>query len=198
MRIFSTGRYPPGGYRFTDNDGTHFEGTSVEDVAAKLREYRDVNNFPPGDPEVEVNEQLCERFPSLAVEVPEIIRDDRTIVSRVCETLRGWNREMQMKRKPVMVDLSTAGTRADTCAGCRHNVNWHLLCTPCELASTSILEPYVSPNKPATRLKGRACEIAGDDLSVAVWLNGSSIDTEANCWRKAPPVDVSESNQTHS
>ena len=202
MRIFSTGRYPPGGYRFTDADGNLFEGDSVADVAAKVREYRDVNKFPPGDPEAEVNEHLCQLFPSMAVEVPEVIQNDRSIVARVCETLRGWNRDMQLKRRPELVDLPTAGARADQCVNCKYNVNWHLMCTPCELASTSILDPYVAPARPSTRLKGRACSVAGDDLSVAIFLNvrktGSLIETDVPCWRKADPVDVSESTVTHS
>lgn len=196
MRTFSSFHYPPGGYCFTDSNGIKFEGDSVSDVALKLEEFRTVNGFPVGCPLAEVHEQLCERFPSMEVFTPAPVQD-RELVVRVVAKAKEWLDGLAVKRRPALVSTQIANKRAERCLNCVHNLNWRLFCMPSQLASMAPIASVVSPFKPHPRLTGRACEIAGDDLSIAVHLDGPSIETDCECWRQVdvcPPSDTSQSN----
>ncbi len=174
-----------------------FVGESVGKVAAKLAEYRETNKFPAGSPVAEVHAQLCERFPECCVDdSPQV--DGQELVRRVVIQAKKWLIDAQMRKPQIFVAPDVAKSRSESCANCPHNWNWKLLCQPCQLAASDLFEPVIAPRKPNAELDGRCCEIAGDDLSVAVWLEGPKIEVKCDCWRKAAPqVDATPQISAH-
>lgn len=199
MRVFSNLRYPPGGFKYTDPDGILFTGSSVANLVGKVAEYREANHFPAGDPFAEVNEQLCNRFPAMAVEADRPA-DGQKLVEQVVRHLRHLSTKLQLKREIRLVSPELASRRAEVCFSCPHNVDWKSLCRPCQLASTGLIAAAVGKRKPAEQLAGRCCTVEGFDLSAAVWLHD---DAGCHLWpggmshREGPPVDDSPEHSTH-
>lgn len=63
MPNFNRNLYPPDGYIFKDKDGVVHRGSNFGELFRKISAYRMRNRIPAGDPQAEVNAQLCKLFP---------------------------------------------------------------------------------------------------------------------------------------
>lgn len=170
--------HPPGGFRFVDARGVTHVGDTLEKLVSHLASYRKRNGFPVGDPQREVEEQICDTYPHLCGSS----FNGRMLASRVVSNLV----EDVTRRGFMLVSPEEAKRRAAICAKCPMNVNWAEHCPPCKRKAKQFLPHLVRPNKPYKRLIGRACHSAGDDLSVAVWLLEGRLvgGAPAECWRR--------------
>src|ERR1043166_8237605 len=65
--VFNSALWPPSGWVFLDSDGVKHQGANKRDLLTKLKTYRSRNRLLPGNPEKEVNDQLCAQFPGYCV-----------------------------------------------------------------------------------------------------------------------------------
>ena len=61
---------PPGGWEWAEN-GFKFSGKSPEELAVKVKEHRESNRLPSGDPFDEIEQFYCAKFPDLGFSVAE-------------------------------------------------------------------------------------------------------------------------------
>jgi hypothetical protein len=182
---------PPGGYWFVDADEVEHRADDVPKLIKSLIEYRVRVGRPPGDPEKEVHDQICARSPGVCLELDSSATQKSglspaTLVAQITAKMVAWYRESRANRL-TLVEAKEASQRAAACEGCPLNVEWSKTCPPCFTKAQKVFPLIVSPVKPLKELKGRACLNAGDDLSVACWVNGGPKVTGApdNCWRKS-------------
>jgi hypothetical protein len=182
VREINPNLLPPGGYRFVDADNVTHVGASFKLLIEALTRYRRRIGRPPGDPHREVSEQICDRSPKSCVEVNVSypVQNKALASAVVAEITR-----MKMSRVKFNATEKQIADRVIICKGCPANVEWEKYCPPCQDIARKILPALVKPNQPVARLRGRACLLARDDLSVAVRLSNPTAmpGCPPGCWR---------------
>lgn len=181
---FHSGIFPPGGFKFVDADGIEFDGESIGQVAGKLARYREANGKPPGRPVAEVNEFMCRKHPELCTDRDVEGFDASVLLKSISTNARELQNLRYLGKPAAKVSGKEADDRAAQCKACNHNVNYRIFCSPCQTGVAAQLSDALAPRAPHPDLAGRACALAGDDLSGAVWLcEPPKVDHD--CWRKS-------------
>lgn len=190
MLIIKEGIYPSDtGWSFPDDKGGMIHGTSYQDVAAQLAEFRTRNKLPEGEPLREVIEYLCAKNGSLCkhrregppVSVPSVPDSQATpkFDDRVLQWCASWLEGFHGRINPDEIRR-----RANKCKACPHNKAYNPSCGPCKRRLRRALDAVIG-GFPRDAMKG----LGG--CSHYFWENrlacGSDICSDAGappeCWR---------------
>jgi hypothetical protein len=192
MQALKDGFYPPGGYRFTETDGTPFEASDVTSLVNKVWGYRRRAGLDATAAQRDVHAQLCTRSPGICQEVGELKRPepDKVLQGRVAVRAASLL-DGRMSKAYRFVDRPEADARARICKGCKFCVDWNSgdSCPPCKKNILEILTVAVKPEALHEGMLGKACRLGGEDLSAEVWTKEHKLLEEApnTCWRKPQP-----------
>jgi hypothetical protein len=180
--------FPPGGFVFKDEDGMEVRGSDLPGLVQAVESYRRQTGGSLVDVYGEVVAQICGNTPHVCRDVPasEVgpTPAQKALVARVVAAALMFRREVA-SGSVKFVKANEAYGRASICERCPRRKEWARFCPPCKKNATEVLEAAVRPNELVASVKGAACELAGDDLSAAVWeenperLNG----VPSICWR---------------
>jgi hypothetical protein len=168
----------PDNWDFFD-DGVWFSAPDRFALAAKVRDHREANNQPLGNP---LQEVLDFNIAKTRTVHPKKI--DRTLRELVVKWL-----ESKLRTKPKYVDLDEANRRAAICATCPRNImGWQEgeKCVRCK-ENANRATAIILMGRPQHRPIG-ACELLKQSNTAAVWLDEAKVQDENLpdfCWRKA-------------
>lgn len=112
---------PPGGWRFLEMRSKMWHRShSFQGLVQKVIQHREVNGYPPGNPEAEVEEFICDiepgsctkglsKPPARAIKIQDVLRFTKTMAQHV------W-------QGGELVSQEEANRRAEICASCVYNV----------------------------------------------------------------------------
>lgn len=189
MAIWNSNLFPPGGFIFVDADKIEHKGGSLTDLASQVAEYRVRRGQPPGNPAAEINDQLCQSFPSrcLKGESPsaEVLEQSRhnVAISTISQWLREtWQRVAQRKQKHVPDEVVQA--RVAICLQCKYREAFKSDCPACqESLNTVSFQLRAGRDKLSKVLP--SCGKFHTDLRVDVLLDQPArADAPENCWKR--------------
>lgn len=189
-RIPKAELYPPGGFSFTEPDGTVHASISWSLVIAKVRDYRQLAKLAPGNPEEEVFAQVCDRHPDLCGESvgKPFVHDPK--VKLGLEVL-GWIAGVAIvnARQAIgRVSEDEAKRRAAICRACPCNLQWQSACANCGKSLDGIAEDLARPGPEVDTSGLYGCMAHGQVNSVAVRLKLPVRDNPVaptDCWRRS-------------
>lgn len=180
---------PPGGYTFTDSDGTSHTGSSWPHLVRLVAQHRALTGMLPGDPAREITAVVCMRDPRLCSAGG---RDPLHRVDKEAFYLRviGWMLKLTetVRRKAVKyVDGITARDRAEICRGCPFQNGWEKDCSSCRESTRAVHRQLIGDRENFGKgLLG--CLILSEDTSVSVHLDAEKVSNPnlpERCWRRA-------------
>lgn len=192
MQELRPGVHPLKNLYFIESDEVRFEGNTLTELVNAVWGYRRRAGLPEGDPFAEVQQQICVRDPGACQEVAVLNRqpvaEDRVLLGKVSARAAELL-DLRMQKKLRFVSRAEADVRADKCASCPFNVDYSG-CTSCQKNLEDILAATLTPQLTHERLNKRACRLAGEELSVSVYVDGQTFLNEApsHCWRN--PIDL--------
>lgn len=190
--ILNTHVYPPGGYYFVDAEGVRFEAENTKKLAQRVKEYRFLNGKQAGDPEQEINDFTCARYPTGCRDKDarplKPSADHIPLAARVTRWLAIIVRALG--RNPgAYVSKAEANRRAAICLTCSQQADWRSGCGPCQEATNRLA---FSARRGMEAIDGgqlKACSILGEDTRTSVFLDGlkpsDRPELPKHCWRKA-------------
>jgi hypothetical protein len=201
---------PTDGWHFFDGDGTKVEGNSHDELVKNVIQYRISNNFPTGNPEVEVDTQICARQPSVCgagyqeanfTDAPAKLYG-QPLKRRLIDRIAQWTANRTSRLGAVhYVPAEEAQRRAAICAACPQNtLTWKSEatkdCAPCrERISALEIQSFKLKKGNQLPIEKRlgACRALGHINEVAIWLEEPQLrhrkyflnDTPSVCWLRA-------------
>jgi len=185
--------YPDEGWFFVEDDGTRLQGGDLDDLVGAVRTYRMISGKAMGDPETDVVEFTCRRFPSACRKKPGIVsggNSDSAFMSRVVQWLVQLHNAVIVTRRDVLVARPVAEERASVCRQCPFQRDWRRHCVGCS-SHASTLGTALRKGRDVTdgdQLHG--CDLLHEDTRTSVWLDGlKPVDSDElpdHCWRKLP------------
>lgn len=186
MRTFNRNLYTE--RLFIDGDGTRLKGDTWRELFENIRKYREINRLAPGDPEAEVNEQICARQPSFCGEqsptVTIINAHSLTFNQRILQWFASLLALVRL-HAVNFVPTEEANRRAAICSGCPKQLALNNSCGTCitsvDNARIAVLQ---SRNTHQNLLP---CSVLDEDCATTVSLVLPPSDNPhlpANCWRK--------------
>jgi len=180
--------YPRDGYFFKESDGTSIRADSWPGVIRRVAKYRVRAGLAPGNPEVEVMEQACQRNPAHCVRDDPVRAEMLKKVSlkgRILNFLSSLRRARD--KTPIdFVGAPEAERRAAICAACPNNTSISEGCGSCKAALTEMRSDILGRGRSIdNRLVG--CVVTGEDLPTAIHINQQAIEHSelpGHCWRK--------------
>jgi len=180
--------YPDGGYLFTEGDGTRFRGESWRDLTKKVKEYRQRNKLPAGDPETEIFDQYCVRMPSQCRNFskgPTVIQQPMDHNQRI---LHWFIRMLELRRKGPLPKVSDgeAARRAAICAKCPRQQPLVASCQTC-INSVRKGREALMDREPSKHQNLEPCSALAEDCMVTVHLEQPVVAADRvppECWRK--------------
>lgn len=192
MKRINDGIYPKnGGYLFIESDQSRHVGVSPGNLLLRVVAYRKRAGLPAGNPEVEIQEQICARNPGVCYEsdkgsMPAAMKKIASVKSRVlkwCSLLAGRKQNGDLK----FVTLQETHDRVNICAACPKNTVYPGGCSSCKKAIKEYRTSLV-PGRPMDTVRLHACSVLGEDTGISTHLDEHRVanpELPNHCWRKA-------------
>lgn len=184
------------GWGWTFKDGpVMITGHTFDDLVQNVGAWRIKNRRPMGDPEKEIEAQICELWPHFCT--PEKgekmpppadkgVTAGPTLIQRVSKWLSILGKSLPF------VNQDEAERRAAICASCKKNELWETGCATCIQAARAELLKVRGGRSTTHDDKLQACIVSGIDNKTQVHIALSALNvTEsqkkhlpANCWKK--------------
>lgn len=187
---------PPGGWHFVDRSTAlphRVEGTSFEDVALRVLQFRVTNNLEPGNPSKEVSDYICGTWPHFCTSspAPHPAKGSMPFSNRVS----GWlGRFFTSSKNDPGVPQEEAERRAAICAACPQNRDYTKGgCGPCIDGIRRLSFVWLRNRKTKHDAALGACNVFGHPNAVAVQaadlnptkqLETGSDHQPEDCWRR--------------
>jgi|SRR5688572_4986185 len=186
---FNPNLYPEGGRVFTDRDGTIHRGDSWRELYEKIRRYREINKFEPGDPEAEVSAQLCAKMPHLCRPNAPHVQPTHHSQSHNQRVLQWFSVQLSRKRVNAIprVEDDVAADRAAICARCPMQRALNAACEGC-ISSIKTSRKVILDGKASQHQHLSPCAALGEDCSTSVHIEQApqaEPSLPAECWRRA-------------
>ncbi len=188
MKRVNPNLFPKDGHFFKESDGTTIRADSLAGVVVRVVAYRRRAGYPPGNPAVEVVEQVCSRNPGICSDdsghSQELEVRKTSLKSRVLSWM-ALARTHKAQGRIEYVDATTAVARAQVCAACPFNTSLQEGCSSCRQAQAEMRKEVLGRRVLDSRLNG--CLILGEDLQTAAHLERPTADNgelPGHCWRK--------------
>jgi len=179
---------PPGGWWIVDHD-VKVDAPNPDALVEALAKFREINNYPPGDPENDVIEGICRRAPQCCKgiapkEEPRKV-NLKGVKPRLLDRVRLWCLDI-FKTKRETVSAETTHNRTNICLNCPKRRPWDN-CPSCGGAIRDIrnMLGYIAP----IREDIGGCSAVGFDIGTAATLTKESIrrgspkgDIPKECW----------------
>ncbi len=189
MKQINFNLYPRDGYFYQAPGHPKIIGKNWKDVIVRVRDYRQRNNIPLGDPAQDVHNFACEKNPAYCSEITDQQREMTRIASLKGRVL-AWLASIRAQRTKNnnhldFVDDAEAKRRADICLKCPKNTGLADGCSSCKAAIRESRRDLLGPRPIRGGING--CLILGEDLPTATWLDEPVVDNAelpGECWRK--------------
>lgn len=174
---FKFGNIPPreaGGFHFPQklpNGGVHTHYASTKDeLDREILRFRVNNNIPEGNPEIESNDYLCDRFPNLCSKDVDPVADESPENKTLRQRTTNWrmNRFAQAQNVKERVSQELADARVAVCSTCPNNQKNEDGCGTCVEANRSTLFQLRDGKNVKTSVGG--CTITGQDNATAAFF----------------------------
>lgn len=192
MKRINDGIYPKnGGYLFIESDQSRHVGTSPGNLLLRVIAYRKRAGLPAGNPEVEIQEQICARNPGVCYEsdrgsMPTAMKKTASMKSKVllwCSILMRRKQNGDLR----YVSLQETHDRVNICAACPKNTAYPDGCSSCKKAIREYRTNLV-PGRPMDTVRLHGCLVLGEDTGIATHLDEHRVanpELPNHCWRKA-------------
>jgi len=188
----NTGIIPPNGFHYVVNDLVTLRAGTYELLIKAIGDWRTQNGIPVGDPERDLDNYVCSKWPTYCR--PE--EEEQKAVSTNQNMYRHVNAwaAIMLRNIPAggydLVDQKTAEERVKTCITCPFNKAWRKDCVPCMKSTDTILIRLRQLRKITLDDDVMGCAINGFDIKTAVHLPDSAFQMTAetkaklpqNCW----------------
>lgn len=181
---------PPNGFYFIDGEGVRFEAATFKKLTSAIREYRTLNDKPAGDPEREVEEFTCNRYPQGCRGVVRQLKaaaEHLPLVARVTRWLAIITRGMS-KQPGSYVSKLEASRRAAICLQCPNQAEWLNQCAGCAAGMRRLSFSARKGQEAEGGEKLKGCSILGEDTRTSVFLDKLTPSKRPElpefCWRK--------------
>lgn len=193
-RIYNENLHPSGGWEFIDSAGVKHTGSSKKSLVNAVTAYRKRAGFEPGDPEVEITDQICSKHPDFCrgatpkvSAAPASPGTPRNFLSTLAPKVSSWvsrlfgeKRMGRVKRVPA----AEARRREQICARCPRQVPFPSSCGGCVDNVNRLSGEIV--NEPLNR-SIQCCTVLAEYTPVSVWLDRPPVvnaELPDECWRK--------------
>lgn len=173
---------------FTERDGTRHRGDTWRELFESIRKYREINSFDPGEPEREVNEQVCAKQPGLCGEHEDVVRvvngHSLTFNQLILQWLATTISSLRL-HAIKFVPTEEASRRAKICAGCPKQLALNNSCGTCITSVTNARIGILEARNNYQNLL--PCGMLNEDCAVSVSLElppSTNPNLPANCWRR--------------
>jgi hypothetical protein len=191
---FNRHLHPQGGRWFRDEDGIVHKATSWPELAVKVKVYRERAGKPAGNPQAEIEAQVCARQSDYCQENPvaptrpmraETPGNPKTSTQRI---LRWLASVLNLRRagRAKKVSREEARRRAEICARCPRQQKLSSVCGACNATRKSAAAVLLGNDKRVNSELG-GCRILHEDTSVSVHLVLEPVtnpELPENCWRR--------------
>lgn len=197
--------HPKGGFKYVDPDNVTHMADDLASLIQVVTHYRNRVGRPLGNPQVEIEDQLCQRHPALC-RVADAARRSGTVSQIGTPTPEqtalaihtAFNIKQAGRYPGKLLGLTEATARAETCRECSHAVDWTVGCSPCMRSVAGLTDAALAPLPVIRSTRNKACALAKDSLELAVWRDSvrKAKGAPAPCWRReelkpmGPPVSV--------
>lgn len=186
--------FPPNGFEFFDAEKIRHTGKSIHDLISNLAAYRTRRGLDAGDPIAEVNEQLCEKYPSRCLNGKPAEKGEATSKTRkgsLGTRIAGWLRLVWGKASMKRIEYASeeqVKARVRICAACPKHVSMPGNCAACaETVNTISFQLRAGRDDLSSLL--RMCDYAATDLRVDVLLQqNADPNAPSNCWKRTPSI----------
>jgi len=173
------------GWTYVDEStGTKLHGGNRLDLIQRVRAWRELNQFPVGDPEADVDAYICRFNAKICggrTARPAVASEKR---AQVADRVRSWLGRLVATRSFVRVSPAEAVQRAAVCRSCPFNVEYSSGCGSCNAAALKVRGALLkgAPEGSIANLAG--CHRYGWDNAVAVQMShGPDSTAPEGCWR---------------
>lgn len=176
--------YPPDGWFFVERDGVKLKAGSFRGVLKKIKHYRKLNSFPPGNPEEELATQVCQRVPMMCFDDSNSWAHPKPPTTSLKSRVLKWLSDLTQVT-PVFVSPPEVQKRAEICLRCPKMGPMEKGCSTCRDAIREMQTVIARGRKLDGRLM--CCSILGTDLKVATLIADSRLNDPSlpdGCWRK--------------
>ena len=186
---YNKNMYPEGGYIFQNSDGVKFRGDGWKDLYRIVREYRERNGQPPGDPEAEISAWHCARTPGYCHGDAQPLPPPspmHTVNGRVLNWFGTKLGEFRMFGRANRVAREEAGRRSAICAACPKQIAYSSACESC-LNSVRSARAILLGEEGSVHKALHPCVVLGEDCQTSIHLTeppSTDRDLPAHCWRK--------------
>jgi hypothetical protein len=185
----------PGGWHYEDAAGYRIplrgELPSAQSVIDALMQHRLENNIPVGDPQADMENFVCSRFPTYCRPKTPTLPPARPHGTRNVDIVTEWANALYVNvGRLALVPAREAQARSETCVRCPMQMSWAEDCPPCVTSAQRLLmilrQGKDVPLGPSGTLNGCACH--GWDNRTAVWFDRAHLPPKANpgapemCW----------------
>jgi hypothetical protein len=173
---------PPGGFKYRDRDGVEHIAPSFDKLVNLVITFRERSGQPTGDPFAEITQHICAKYPRNCFSRAEPF-DGAALASAITADITRC-----VDRDFPRVSPEEALARESCCLHCSRIVNWSRHCPSCYRRASDLIAGILGKDVPM-KLQGRACVLARDDLSLAVWRvnNTKVVSPPIKCWRSETP-----------
>jgi hypothetical protein len=187
----------PGGWHFISKDGYRIplksELPGPRDVIDAMVSYRLENNLPVGDPEGDLEEYVCNAYPTWCRResgAPRPIQERPNL--RNVDLVIGWANELYTKvGRLQLIPQKEAEERATICKACPKQMDWARDCPNCVTSAQRLLNILRQGKDTAVAQTAdavRGCSIYGWDNRTACHLDKQHLPQQPNpgapaeCW----------------
>lgn len=167
---------------FRDEDLIVHVASSWAMLIDKVREYRERNSKPAGDPEKEIFAQVCDRNPS---QCRDTTKDSVLPTDDLHKRILRWvSDRVEERAKLKFVGESEARERAAICSACVRLRPWRNACGACAKTADKLVREVLGDRVIFSQSRG--CASLREDPRLSVWLNKPRVrgNLPGNCWRK--------------
>lgn len=175
------------GWVFVDPTGTSLTGGSREDLIARVRRFRELNQLPPGDPEGEVDAHICRYNAKICDGMVPVYGAGRpagqaqSLSKRVLAWLGRFAGQARQR-----VTSGEAQHRVTRCSACPHALAYSISCGGCHAGTLAIRTELLKGTPPEARQAPGGCAHYGWDNAVAVgYTHPADSAAPPTCWRSS-------------
>ena len=185
------GMMPPNGPHFPVDRGVELKAGTFESLYRQIASYRMVHGIDPGDPERDVNDYFCAKWPHVCQpepgDGPKPEHANKPVGGRVVAWAAGLSRQ-QPQGGFALVDDKTALERATICSRCPYNKQWRTNCAPCWSAAETLLANLRRLRNVPLDLHVVGCEICGHENRTAALMPDDVVRPTEEIRKRLPPA----------
>lgn len=196
MLRLAPGRSPPtdgkAAYHFPVTPQINVHGRTLEELRARIHEFRLRNNIEIGDIEHDIDAYYCSKWPTFCREGSPGVGDGpkakaAKMMGRITQWVAGLVQKMPRGGYELVLQPE-AEARAKICAECPQQAAWRSGCGGCDASTLTLLQQLKKLRRTAHDGSLRGCAIGGWENAAAVHQGASALPLTSEQQSSLPPT----------